>query len=570
MMAKLRALLSGWLFLALTLALIAEPMVLTVRADDDGDDRSEEVEASWTDDWDEADGMDDAGDQIDDAWQAESDGDGEEDAGDDRRDAQSDGARSGRDRERSPQRTDTRQVSQLRDDDDDDDDDDGCEIEDDDGDPGTDGFCNDQAIVRLTAGADVSAVNADFGSETIDEIAGRRLYLLRLPIGSDEAQFAQVLEADDRVAWAELNFVDQAPEGSPRRFFPSGGDVPRPGAMDQTYAPDLLGMPAVTCVDGRGVTVAVVDTGLDADHPAFAGIATRGAWNAFNGQDGAGNVDDIGNGEDDDGDSLVDEMTGHGTHVAGIVSQIAPGATIMPVRALDSDGLGQAFYLARAIYHVIDQNADVVNLSLGSTANTRIVREATGDALGAGLFVAAAAGNAGQSGPREYPATLDGVFGVAATDRHDRAAEFSSVHPSLDLSAPGVEVVAAFPPNQPPANPLGSEYALWSGTSMATPWVASAAALILEQRPQWTPEQVADRLRTTAAPIAGSPSGMGAGRLDLARAVDCGPTAAGGVAADPDDGATATGKDKDKKKKKRHNGKGKGKDKGKKKGKNRR
>ena len=247
-------------------------------------------------------------------------------------------------------------------------------------------------------------------------------------------------------------------------------------------------------------------------------------------------------------------MTGHGTHVAGIVTQIAPGATIMPIKALDSDGVGQAFYLARAIYQAVAQNADIINLSLGSTANTQVVREATDGAIAASIFVAAAAGNAGVEGPREFPATLDGVFGVAATDAADRQADFTSVHSSLSLSAPGVDIVSAFPPEQPPNQKFGSPYARWNGTSMATPWVAGAAALLLNRNPGWTPGDVATRLRNTAAPINGPSAGMGSGRLDVAAAVDCGPGAAPLMATAVD---SDTNINQDKKKKKSKNKKDK-------------
>lgn len=446
-------------------------------------------------------------------------------------------------------------------DDDDDDDDDVCEIELEAGAAaGSDGYCADQVITRLIPGIDANAVNADFGTETIAVIEGRSLYLLRLPENSEETDFAARLERDDRVRWAELNFIDQAPEGSPRRFYLRANDaVPVASDLDRAYAPELVGAPsALACVSGSGVTVAVIDSGFDPDHPAFADtpMDAKDAWNAFSDQDGFGNVDDIGNSEDDDGDGLIDEMTGHGTHVSGIIVQVAPGAALMPIKALDSDGIGQAFYLARAIYRALDRNADVINLSLGSTADTRVVREATGDATDAGIFVAAAAGNSGPQGPREYPATLDRVFGVAATDAQDRPAEFSSVHASLDLSAPGDGIVSAFALDQPPSNPLGSPYALWSGTSMATPWVAGAAALLMEQNPGWSANQVAARLRDTAAPIQGSATGMGSGRLDVAAAVGC---EQGASARDGQD----TGKEKAKKGKKGKQGKGK-------KGKNRR
>lgn len=402
------------------------------------------------------------------------------------------------------------------------DDDDDCLVVDDDADPLTDGFCGDQAIVRLDPGADIEAVNDDFDSETIADIAGQPAYLIGLPERSNEQAIVEQLRGDGRVAWAELNYVDQAPEGRPQRFFLRGDTVPKRGSLDQTYAPELLGVsPSGACGTGAGVRVAILDSGYDNSHPFFVDANVADAWNSFNNQDGAGNVDDIGNDEDDDGDGYIDEMTGHGTHVMGIVLQAAPDATIVPIRALDSDGMGQAFFLARAIYYAIDRDVAVINLSLGSTAETTLVREAVAAAIQAEIFVAAAAGNNGGSEPREYPATQQGVFGIAATNQGDRAAEFTSRHGSLALSAPGAEIVSPFALDQPPGRPLGSPYAIWSGTSMATPWVAGAAALLLEKHPAWNPRQVAARLQETAAPITGQASGMGAGRLDIGAALDC-------------------------------------------------
>lgn len=425
-----------------------------------------------------------------------------------------------------------------------------CVIEDTDGDPLTDGYCRDQAIVRLVAGADIDAVNIDFDTKKIDDIAGQQAFLLALPQDSNELQFARDLEADSRVAWAELNFIDQAPEGRPQRFFLRGDTRPRPGSLNRAYAPALMGVAEPgACGTGAGVSVAILDSGYDPSHPAFANTQVRGAWDAFTNQDGAGNVDDIGNDEDDDADGLKDEMTGHGTHVMGIVTQLAPGATIVPIRALNSDGIGQAFYLARAIYRAVGENADVINLSLGSTADTRIVREAVDDAIAAGIFVAAAAGNNGEEVPmpREYPGTQPGVFGVAATDAQDRPAAFASTHPRVSLSAPGDQIVSAFAIDQPPAQPLGSDYALWSGSSMSTPWVSGAAALLLAQNPSWTADDVAAQLRSTAAPINGRAAGMGSGRLDVGAAVGC--------SAGPDAPQEKVKDKKDDKKKKNQKGK---------------
>lgn len=435
------------------------------------------------------------------------------------------------------------------------DDDDECLILDDDGDDATDGYCAMQAIIRTQPAADIEQLTDDYDLDIIADISGQPVYLLSLPPRYDEVQTVADLAMDSRVVWAELNRVDRAPEGRPQRFFLRGQE-PLPGSMNQAYAPHLVGITAPgACGTGAGVRIAVIDSGIDPSHPAFENTDLRHAWNAFSNQDGLGNVDDIGNDEDDDLDGYVDEMTGHGTHVTGIITQIAPQATIIPIKALDSDGLGQAFYLARALAYAVDREAEIINLSLGSTADARVVREAVNEALQTGTFVAAAAGNNGGQEPIEYPGAQTGVFAVAATDRLDRRADFSSYHPAVSLSAPGVDIVGPFPLDQPPGAKLGSDYALWSGTSMATPFVSGAAALLLAQNPAHVADDIAARLRTTADPISGSANGMGSGRLDAGAALGCAgeeppptvtpPSGEQQATANPD-----AGQDKDKKKKK--------------------
>ncbi len=406
-------------------------------------------------------------------------------------------------------------------------------IVDDDGDPTTDGYRADQAIVRLTAGADIGAYNERHDTRVISAIPARNVYLLQLPAGSDEPTYVGALSANPDTVWAELNFIGQAPEGRPGRFFVSG----TPASSDPTaaYAPSLIGVEdAWTCTTGAGVTVAVLDTGVDASHPALAGRVSGGGWNVLENSPGAG---DLGNGIDDDGDGYVDEMTGHGTHVSGIVAQAAPDAAILPIKALDSDGVGDAFYLAAGLYYALDNGADVINLSLGSTYDARVVAEATGEVTAAGAVVVAAAGNADRQNPAEYPATGGDALGVASTNGQDLKSGFSNYHPVLTISSPGSDIVSAFP---------GGGYVSWSGTSMATPWVSGAAALLLGEDPGLGMSGVAGRLNAAAVSLNGSNPNytglLGAGRLDAGAAVGCG---SGGTSSTQstgtDGGATSTG-----------------------------
>jgi subtilisin family serine protease len=204
--------------------------------------------------------------------------------------------------------------------------------------------------------------------------------------------------------------------------------------------------------------------------------------------------------------------------VAGIIAQVAPGAGIMPVKVLDSDGVGDAFYVAAGVYQAIGSGADVINLSLGSTRDSRVLAEAVAAANEAGIVVVAAAGNADREAPPEYPATDERAFGIAATDAQDAKSEFSNYHPDLLLSAPGTDIISAFP---------GGRYVRWSGTSMATPWVAGTAALLLAGDPDLTVAEIGDRLGASADPIPDRDSRydgrLGAGRLNAGAAVDCTP-----------------------------------------------
>ena len=385
-------------------------------------------------------------------------------------------------------------------------------IVDPDGDPTTDGYRGGEVIVRLNTGADIVAFNTRHGTVVLAAVPARDLYRFRLTAGTDEVAALRALNADADVRWAELNFVGEAPEGRPSEFFVS--TAPEPTADGERYAPNLLGVPAAACVTGAGVVVAVIDTGIDAAHPDLAGRVLPTGWNVLTGDPDAA---DAGNGLDDDGDGLVDEMTGHGSHVAGIVAQVAPEAAILPIKALDSDGVGDAFSLAAAVYQAIDGGARVIHLSLGSTHDARIVAEAVAAATEAGIVVVAAAGNLGRERPPEFPATDGHAIGVAATDAEDTKANFSNFHAELEISAPGTAITSAFP---------GGGQAIWSGTSMATPFVSGAAALLLGIHPTWTTDDVAARLTTTAVPIddrnpdfAGK---LGAGRLDVGAAVGCG------------------------------------------------
>lgn len=372
-----------------------------------------------------------------------------------------------------------------------------------------DGFVDGEVVVKLDLAQlgpspDCRAVVDRIGSQNSaaveDTLIGNArvacIYLLKLQEGSDTEKQAEDIASDQRVAYAEPNFTTDAPEGNPRhRGYPGGTPSPAadPAPYTTQYAVDALGL---SCADGvsRGgnSVVAVLDTGVQADHPELAGSLTTARYDFV---DDDAVPEDAGNGQDEDGDTLVDETVGHGTHVAGIVHLTAPEAEIMPLRVLDSDGTGNVFLVAEAVEYAINNGADVVNMSLGSSRESDLIRDVADDldavedddddddddggrALAnvppEGAVVVASAGNENAETAR-YPAAEPGVLGVASVDESEIRSEFSNYGGWVSVAAPGEEIYSAFPP---------SRYASWDGTSMAVPFVAGQAALIRSIRPK--------------------------------------------------------------------------------------
>ncbi|TDE01806.1 S8 family peptidase [Jiangella asiatica] len=284
--------------------------------------------------------------------------------------------------------------------------------------------------------------------------------------------------------------------------------------------------------DGTGTTIAVLDTGIDADHPDFAGRIT--ASRSFV------------TGEP------TNDLNGHGTHVASIAAGagdtyigVAPGADLAIGKVCAADGTcPTSAIIAGMEWAAVEQDADVVNLSLngaptdGADPMSRAVNELTA-ATGA-LFVVAA-GNSGRTGGTMQvgtPATADSALAVgntAKTAPHELS-DSSSVGPRLsdyavkpEITAPGEAIVAARATDGVIGAPVDDHYTSLSGTSMATPHVVGAAALVAEQHPDWTAGQLKDALVSTANPHAEAPvTAQGAGMLDVTRAT-AGPLVATGT-----------------------------------------
>jgi subtilisin family serine protease len=258
------------------------------------------------------------------------------------------------------------------------------------------------------------------------------------------------------------------------------------------------------------VTVAVIDTGADFGHPDLAGKLLTG-FNVLN--PGAQPQDD----------HL------HGTHVSGIIAAatnnrigvagVSWGARILPVKPMDANGSGTLCDIVAAVLYVASQQPEVLNMSIGAPGPCpAALQEALDLAYQAGVTSVAAAGNGGAGfNLPSNPANCDHTIGVAATDPNDKAASFSNYGSYVDVSAPGVNILSTV--IEPKARK--HTYAALSGTSMASPMVAGLAALVAAHHPDWTPDQITQRILTTCDDLGprGWDQHFGRGRINAQRAV---------------------------------------------------
>jgi type VII secretion-associated serine protease mycosin len=275
-------------------------------------------------------------------------------------------------------------------------------------------------------------------------------------------------------------------------YAPPKGAVPDPYRSRQ-YAIDDLNLPAAWKTSaGQGVTIAIVDSGVDLSHPDLKGRLVPGH-------------DFVGN------DSTPKDENGHGTHVAGIaaaatdngvgISGGAPDAKLMPVRVLDSKGSGSQTNIGKGIAWAADHGARVINLSLGESGLAgQLLRggQLNSDiehAVRKGAVVVAAAGNDGTAS-KPYRATTP-VLIVGAVDENGQPARFSNFGASDAVTAPGVQIYSTLPNySTEQSDQHGQGYGYLDGTSMAAPYVSAVAALLVAQGR--TPQQVIDAIQATA------------------------------------------------------------------------
>lgn len=376
-----------------------------------------------------------------------------------------------------------------------------------------------EIILKLDHASSLPALLSKYGMMVLSQFGSRPIYRVAVDPGLGIRGTLVALELEPTVQVAEPNAVQSSPEA--RRTHPWA--VGEPSAYMAQWAPEALHLANAHAISrGDGIQVAILDTGVDPNHPALAGRLIEG----FDFVDLDTFPIEVG--------TPADLGYGHGTHVAGIVALVAPNAKIKPIRVLDAAGEGNTWVLAEALLYAVDPDrnpttgdgAQVINLSLGTPRRARIldtiirlvtcaapdpvVDEVANDvtdvgyegdrarcAMHGGAVVVAAAGNDGSDAIKEYPAA-EGAYGllaVTASTSLGTLADFANRGSWVHVAAPGEGITSSVP---------GSGFGTWSGTSMAAPMVTGVVALLRAYDRSLDPSAVADRLERTTGAMCGT------------------------------------------------------------------
>lgn len=352
-------------------------------------------------------------------------------------------------------------------------------------------WAKSRILIQTRAGLDDSQLNkilARHGGRSSSRMRKINAHIIQLPADADARVAVELLKRNPHIKSAEVDKLIAPEQVGNDTYYSSAWHLPKiqaPTAWDSAL--------------GTGVTIAILDSGIDATHPDLQGKLVAG-WNMY------------------DNNADTTDVYGHGTKVAGSaaaasnngvgVTGVAWNAKLMPVRI--SDTSGYAFYsaIANGIYWAADHGAKVVNISYAVQGSSSVQAAANYLKSKGGLVV----NSAGNTGAIDATLANDALISVSATDSADGRASWSSFGPYVDVSAPGAGIWTTA---------RGGGYASVSGTSFASPITAGVVALMMSANPALNPSELENILKTTGVDLgtAGTDQEYGAGRINAAAAV---------------------------------------------------
>src|SRR6267143_6967429 len=420
------------------------------------------------------------------------------------------------------------------------------------------GAVQDEYILRCSPTA-ISGVLSRHGMTLVRSASEYSVYLVRSPAGAPPAQYLSEVGADFAVTAVEPNVDVVVPETPPGLQLNQSTASILDALANPTVIPffrtmvlsSYVNQPAAVLIrvantqrffaTGAGI-VAVIDTGVDPNHPALTGSLVPGYDFTRDLPGIPSEFADLSQSTasilDQSTASILDQRTivalnqstasildqstasildtrlvpqefGHGTMVAGIIHLVAPAGRIMPLKAFEADGTAHLFDILRAIYYAVDHGAKVINMSFSTEQRSAEMKRAINYAASHGVVCVSSAGN---NGARllVYPAAFDNVLGVASTSNLDARSTFSNFGDQVvTLAAPGEGIITTY---------TGGHYAAAWGTSFSTAFVSGGAALLLQVNIRTNQEAAADALEGNAKQLPDR-LGLGEGRIDLYRAL---------------------------------------------------
>ncbi|MBA7512850.1 hypothetical protein ES705_04859 [subsurface metagenome] len=360
-----------------------------------------------------------------------------------------------------------------------------------------------EILVRFKPGLaaeKIKEINQSHGNKTKKHSKKINIHRIQLGKGNKIENMLKMYRKNPNVVFAEPNFVAKTFTTTPSDLFFS-----QQWGLTKIYAPEAWDIEK----GNSNVIIAIVDTGIDLDHPDLDEKIVHG-YDFVN----------------EDADPMDDH--GHGTHCAGIaaaesnnsqgITGVAWGSKLMPVKALDSAGQGAYSDVAEGIIYAADNGAKVINLSLGAYSYSQTLQDAVDYGYQKGCVIVAASGNDNTNKPL-YPAAYSNVIAVAATDQNDERWTSSNYGDYIDVSAPGVNIYSTW---------LNNDYKSADGTSCSAPFVSGLTGLLLSQDSTLTNYEVENKIRQSADDLgtAGRDDYYGYGRINFYRCI-------GGLIVDP-------------------------------------